>query len=261
MPIEVTNDPSFSDRASITQIDDIFLLDVKYGFNASSPELNTLKIYFDKNGGTISAQQMSTGTSGNFEYDNYENFPSNYFNINIVSLDETNKKIKLNFTGKLYLNKLNLNSEAIDMSGDLTIDYSIGENANYGITLNGIEQYCSAKFNNNPWKARSENYDSQFTAPDAYKIETHFASNALPGSYNFTPSSTDNYIRFSKFNAVTLTYDYYNVTGVIEHSYREFHGLTQYSFIGTFNFTAVNPNDSTDVIQVTDGSFRSYQQY
>lgn len=242
--------------------DDVFILYAEYGFDSSSQQLHQLKIYFDKNGNLIDANQHSIGIDffGSFDYVNYENFPSNYFDINIISLDEVNKKIKLNFSGRLYLNKTDMSSESIEISAELNQDYQVSTSS-YQIRINDIEQYCSAKFNNIPWIARRENYYSQFTAPDAYKLETHFAQNTTPGSYNFTSASTDNYIRFSKFNTLTLTYDYYNVAGTISHSYREFHGGTSYSFIGTFNFTAVNPNNPNDVIQVTDGIFRSYQKY
>lgn len=264
--VELTVDPTgntqlYYNSATITQNADVFLLQVDYGFTISSEHSHVLKIYFDKNGGTIKVEQNSSGLLQYYDYYNYENFPSNYFTVNIVSLDEVNKKIKLNFSGKLYLNKTNLNSESVDMSGDLYMSYRSFENPNYGITVNGIEQYCTANINSNVWTARKESPYSQFTSTDAYKIEPHFASNTIPGTYNFTPASTDNYVRFSKFNTATLTYDQYNVTGVVAHSYREFHGLTRYSFIGSFNFTAVNPNNPSDVIQVTEGTFRSYQQY
>jgi hypothetical protein len=259
--LPLSPDANFN-RGAIDMTGDVFLIHAEYGYDSSSPQLHLLKIYFDKSGAIIEAKQQSYSVDffGSYDYLNYENFPSNYFHINIISLDEVNKKIKLNFTGKLYLNNTDMNSEAITISAELNQNYGIIETP-YGIRVNDIEQYCSAKFNNVPWIARKEKYYSEFTAPDAYKIETHFTSNATPGSYDFTPSSTDNYIRFSKFNIGTLTYDYYNVTGVIAHSYREFHGLTNYSFIGSFSFTAVNPNNPSDVIQVTDGIFRSYQQY
>ena len=42
---------------------------------------------------------------------------------------------------------------------------------------------------------------------------------------------------------------------------REFSKDHNYSFIGTFSFMAVNPNNSADVIQVTNGEFRSYQHF
>ena len=263
LPLAIRNSYEYN-SGGINQIgDDLFLLYANYGFGSSSEQTHNLKIYFDKTGGTINVHQVSHGINspGFFNYRNYENYPSNYFNITIISLDEVNKRIKLNFSGKLYLNETNMNSESIDINGNLDIFYGVGDSPYYGIVVYGIEQYCSANFNNNQWVARNEKYLSAFTASDPYRIELFFANAAPVGSYNFNPLSSENYVRLSKFNTSTLNYDYYNCTGVASYSYKEFHGLTRYSFIGTFNFIAVNPNDPSDIIQVTEGVFRSYQQY
>lgn len=263
LPLAIRNSYEYN-SGGINQIgDDIFLLYANYGFGSSSEQTHNLKIYFDKTGGTINVHQESHGINspGFFNYRNYENYPSNYFDINIISLDEVNKRIKLNFSGKLYLNEADMNSESIEINGNLDILYEASESTYYGIVVNGIEQYCSANFNANRWIARNEKYLSVFTASDPYRIEIFFANSAAIGSYNFNPSSSENYVRLSKFNTSTLNYDYYNCTGVASYSYKEFHGLTRYSFIGTFSFIAVNPNDPSDIIQLTDGVFRSYQQY
>ena len=196
--LPLSRDGNFN-RGAIDLKGDVFFINAQYGYDSSSPQLHQLTIYFDKNGAIIDAKQNSFSIDffGSYNYMNYENFPSNYFHINIISLDEVNKKIKLNFTGKLYLKETDMNSEAINISAELNQNYGIIE-APYEIRVNDIEQYCSAKFNNATWIARKEKYYSQFTAPDAYKIETHFASSATPGSYNFTPASADNCIKFSK---------------------------------------------------------------
>lgn len=230
-----------------------------------------IELYFDRTGKVISVKDYSMdGNSGTYTYFNYPNFPANYFNVNIISLDEVNHKIKLEFLGNLYLNKTDLNSESIAIQGELNMSYvadlNMDPNQDPYININQIPQGCTAKFNNIVWKAFREDLDysqssSVFTASDPYKIETHFALNAAVGSYNFTSASTDNYIKFSKFNTTTLVYDYYNVTGFIAYSYREFHGAEMYSFIGTFGFTAVNPSNPADTVTVTDGNLKSYQYY
>lgn len=261
LPLAIRNSSELNSGYMIKDSDDLYHLSAIIGFGFYSDQNHRLEIIFDKNGKIIKAEQVSQDFFGTLEYKNYQNFPSNYFQINVVSLDEANMRIKLTFTGNLYLNSLDFNSEALTISGDLDMKYTMNQGASIGILVNGIEQYCSANFNNVLWKARCENQYSAFTAPDPYKLEIHFASSATIGSYNFNPTSSDNYVKFSKFNTLTLSYDYYNTTGIVSYTYREFHGASKYSFIGTFNFTAVNPNNSSDIIQVTDGKFRSYQQY
>ncbi len=241
-------------------------LGVSYGFNIkNSPGLNKLAIVFDKNGKFIYAQQQSMDVGENnytINYKNYKNFPANYFHITIISINEVTKRIKFTVSGKLYSNDSNLDSESIDLEGDFDLTYS-GELGTIPPTFQtaGMDQHCTAKFNGTSWTALRELEDGEFTAEDPYKIEIKFPLTATMGSYDMIPSSTNNYLRFSKFNTVTKVFDYYNVSGVINQSYREFHGAGNYSLFGTFSFTASNPNNPSDVIQVTDGSFRSYQHY
>lgn len=241
-------------------------LNVNYGFGIqNSPGLNRLGIVFDKNGKFIYAQQQSMDVGENnytIYYKNYRNFPANYFHITINSINEVTKRIKFTVSGKLYFNDLNLDSESIDLDGDFDIKYD-GELGTAPTTFqtSGMDQHCTAKLNGTQWTALRELVDGEFTAEDPYKIEIKFPLTATVGSYNLISNSSINYLRFSKFNTVTKVFDYYNVSGVLNQSYREFHGAGNYSLFGTFSFTALNPNNPSDVIQVTDGSFRSYQHY
>lgn len=200
-------------------------------------------------------------SSGNPMYASFYNFPSHYIQTTDFSLDEVQKKIKLKFDGNLYSDNQSLSSEARNIQGEVDMVYIDDGDEPYPLVINNIEQYCRANLNSTPWVAKFEDPYSSFTNEDDYKIEINFDNTPTPATYNFTSASTSNYVRLSKFNTVTVTYDYYNVTGVVAYSYREFHGGARYSFIGTFSFTAVNPNNASDVIQVTDGVFRSYQQF
>lgn len=250
-----------SNYAVIKRRGDVFELWASYGMYQHSQNMHNLLIYFEKNGDVISVVNSSGSVDyGSYEFKGYDNFPENYFNLEIVSLDETNKKIKINLNGNLYLNELDLNSEKFTLDGQLAMSYEDSDEE-YGITFRGIDQYCKAKLNNQQWTARREKTASSFTAADPYKIEIHFAQDAVPGTYPVSNNTTGNYIRFARFNTQTLTYDYYNVVGTLAHSYREYHGAGDYSYIGTFNFTATNPNNPADVIQITDGTFRSYQMF
>ncbi|MEN9324138.1 MAG: hypothetical protein RL699_1918 [Bacteroidota bacterium] len=232
-------------------------------FFAGSTNWTRFELVFTKQGKFMSCTRYSGFSS-------YKYYPAHYFNLTIDSLDEINKKIKLHFSGKIYLNKLNLNSEANDLSGELEMKYSGDETAYGGMTIGpGIPQFCTAKFNGTAWNALFEHSYSSFTAEDPYKIFIHFGVNATqPGTYPIQLGNSDangelnrqeTYVAFYKFNTQTLQFDRYVVTGELAYSYREYHGGNEYSYMGTFHFTAVNPNDPNDTIQVTDGDFRSYQ--
>lgn len=244
----------------------LIYFNVDFGFGIqNSPGLNRLAIVFDRDGKFMEAHQQSMDVGENnytINYKNYKNFPANYFHITIISINEVTKRIKFTVSGKLYSNDSNLDSESIDLEGDFDLKYT----GDLGTTppafqTAGMDQHCTAKLNGTQWTALRELVDGEFTAEDPYKIEIKFPLTATVGSYNLISNSSINYLRFSKFNTVTKVFDYYNVSGVLNQSYREFHGAGNYSLFGTFSFTALNPNNPSDVIQVTDGSFRSYQHY
>lgn len=193
---------------------------------------------------------------------NFIEYPSYFCQVDNFEIDQINKEVKIKFTVHLFSDKSNINSYSREIKADIKMPYeempqSVGPDLTYG----GVEQYCKADINGQPWMALFERTYSIFTNEGPYRIETHFANMPAPGNFTFDSSSTDNYVRFAKFNTTTMTYDYYTVNGQVGYTYREFHGSTNYSFIGTYSFTAVNPLNPADVIQVTNGTFRSYQHF
>ena len=81
--------------------------------------------------------------------------------------------------------------------------------------------------------------------------------NTLLGTYSFTPTTLINKIKLSKYDLTTSTYINYNCAGTVQVLL-----LPPLCFDGIYNFTAVNPNDPNDVIQVENGKFRiDYQPY
>lgn len=206
--------------------------------------------------------QFFSVTLQNPVYDNFIEYSSYFCQVDNFVIDQVNKIATIKYTARLYSNNTDINSYYREIKTDIKVPYieqtpSIGFDLSYG----GIEQYCKADINGQAWTARYERSYGVFTNEGPYKIEINFANSPTPGSFTFDSSSTANYVRFAKFNTSTMTYDYYNATGQVGYTYREFHGGNNYSFIGTCSFTAVNPLNSADIIQVTNGTFRSYQHY
>lgn len=195
-------------------------------------------------------------------YDNFTEYSSYFCEVDNFVIDQVNKIAKIKYTARLYTNMNDINSYYREIKTDIKIPYEeLTPSTGPNLTYRGIEQYCKVHINGQPWTAKHERSESIFTDEGPYKIIINFANSPTPGSFTFNSSSTANYVRFAKFNTSTMTYDYYNTTGQVGYSYREFHGGTNYSFIGTCTFTAVNPLNPTDIIQVTNGTFRSYQHY
>jgi hypothetical protein len=239
-----------------------FIVEATYGQFGNGDATFSFVMKFSSAGKFIMGSlEFNSLNFGQPKYSNFIYFPSHYVQVSDFSFDEVNKKIKFKFDGNLYINNQSITSESRNVKGEIDMVYIDGDDDPYPIVINNVEQYCRANINSAPWAARFERSYSSFTDEDAYKVEINFANSPTPASYNFTSVSTSDYVKFSKFNPSTLVYDYYNVNGQVAYSYREFHGGGRYSFIGTFSFTAVNPNNPADVIQVTDGVFRSYQQF
>ena len=256
------NSQDINYQVTVSKKADIISLIMTNGDLNNTDSMLNMSLNFTKNGKFLSGTLFFN--SNNFfnpRYNNFIDFPSNFFNCTLLELDEVNKRVKINFEGKLYENKNYITSDSRQISGQLNLPYTDNGTQSDPLVVNGIEQYCRANINSVSWFARFENSYSAFTDEGAYKIETHFVNSPTPGNYNFNSSSTVNYVKFSKYNPITMTYDYYTISGQVGYTYREYHGFTYYSFIGTFSFTATNPNNPADIIQVTNGVFRSYQQF
>jgi hypothetical protein len=231
----------------------------EFFLNVTMNAENVLRVIFDVNGKIISADYTPSGISGvGITYRNYPNFPGNYFNLQVLSNDTAKHRLKVAFSGNLYLSRNNLASETFEIDNcEFDLEYPEQSGVVSTMYTSGFLDNCSAKFNGVDWYATDETY-GDFTTNDPYKIEIKLSSNTSPGSFDFTPSSTTNCIRLAKFNTLTLTYDYYDTTGSVAYTYKEFHGATYYTYVGTYSFTAVNPANPADVIQVTDGKYTCY---
>lgn len=215
-------------------------------------QAKNLDLTMDKSGNVVSVT-LEDNTLGGLYYRNYANFPSHYFQTELIELDEVNHHIKLNFTGKVYTGATDLNSESINLHGEIDMDY------NEVADLPGIFDYhmandegVEAKLNGQLWRAADRKYDGTFFSPDAYIFR--FAPTQL-GAVDFAADAANNYARLWKFNPDTLQYDLYACTGTMNVTFKENWG--SYSmYEGTFSMTAVNTQNPSDIMTVTDGRYR-----
>lgn len=229
------------------------------------PYKTIARLIFNRQGefveGNLAINGYGYGENVGYNYQSFIPFSKNYFTANIIELNEKEKRINMVFNGRLYLNQNDITSYSRGIAGELKASFDSTDKNFYTIKMGEIEQYCRATFNNAPWIAKFERKPSVFTNEDPYKIEINIDYPSQPGSFIFDTESSVNFVKFYKFNTQTLVYEEYKVTGNLAYSYREYHGGTTYSYIGTFNLTATNPNDPSDIITVKDGSFRNIQGY
>lgn len=231
--------------------------------------VNTLKHYFNiqiTEDGKVFWISDYTDTDGIFQrnYYNYRPYPDYFADVLDFSFDNQQKTFKLNLKANLYFDGTNLQSESINTEMHLIGNYEVQQDTE-NFLLNDRLDYCNAKLNNVSWIAKKQYQNGSFTNYDPYKIKVIFNSSTPTGNYPFTNLDNINCMKFYKFNVVTFQYDEFNVSGNVNLFYKEFHGsslgLSTYSFFGTFNLTATNPNDSNEVISVTDGKFRTLNPY
>lgn len=189
---------------------------------------------------------------------NFYDFSANYFNLQIVSIDEVNRKVKVNFSGKVYNDDFDIASDFSNIEGNFNVNYT-----NVPVEIPGLG--VTAKLNGVEWRSIKstqsssgsfENLSLENNSDDMYKVSILMDSNTTSiGTYSFNDASSTNKVVLSKYNTVTNEYIDYICTGTFVLSQKQ-NNINYVLISGTYNFTAVNPIDNTQ-IQVTDGVFKT----
>lgn len=220
---------------------------------ATTSGSDQLQLQFNKFGDLTAVYlDQADGSS----YTNYNYYTSNFFNFNLESYDESTRRVKVNFSGKLYFN-----------NRDLTSEYKVVSGSFDAICIQrtplvaGLDVQC--KINGNQWYKTSGDYSesdialTNWYSDDAFKVSTTINGSTPVGTYTFSPTSTQKFV-LSKFDVDDLYYKQYNATGSFtvtgNQIYNEF--LGQRIITGTFSFTAVNPENAADQVTVTNGTFK-----
>lgn len=184
----------------------------------------------------------------------FRGFSSNYFNFNLESIDEINKKVKGTFSGFLYANPLDLNSEKKFVSGSFDIKYKdvIPGISNLGNSakINGVQWTKS-----NTYYTRETSNFYQITQHDLndgpYKIMIHYRSyDVTVGTYNFSSSDITFKVELAIFDSLYATFINYECNGILNITH-----VNGDLYVGNYNFTANHPITG-EIITVTDGSFK-----
>lgn len=219
-------------------------------------------ITFNKFGNLISTSIQDYNLSQNVWKYNYMFFAKNYFNFNLISYDEVNHTLKANFAGRLYSNAVDFNSAYADVSGSFYLQFA-------DVLPDPNKHQVSAQINGAEWHAtkslKSLSYPyfgaasgiavREDIGDDKYKLSIGFNANPV-GIIQFNDTTSGMFVRISKFNIITLQYDYYDtVTGTLNITEAQTLFVNVKRYKGTFSFTATNPSNPSDVINVVNGQF------
>lgn len=235
----------------ITKTEDTFLIDIRTNYGL-------VQLSFNKSGqlGYFNVdRQTGTAQITSLFYTSYFNTAEN-FTFYLISVDEINKRIKGSYSGYIYADPRNINSEKKFITGDFNLKYEDNIPGVFGLGN-------KAKINGTDWlsvnkevKRGAGGVYTNITQHDfnggEYEIITNTNSQSLAvGTYNFTSNNLGPKIEVAKYNPVTATTTVYNATGTLTITKRN--GNIVY---GNYNFTATNPENSADVIAVTDGEIK-----
>lgn len=178
---------------------------------------------------------------------------SNFFDLNLEAVDEVHKRVKGTYSGYIYADAFNSNSESKYVNGSFDLKYQDIVPAVFGLKN-------QAKINGHDW-VKTKRYTSQegnlytYTdySDDEYKITISYNLTAINsgGVYNFTNNTGTNTVKISKFDSATASFINYNATGTMTITKFENRIVS-----GNYSFNAVNPSNTADVLQVTDGVFK-----
>lgn len=180
-----------------------------------------------------------------------ENFTSNSFTFTLENINTSNKTVQVKYSGKVYDNPYDHESEYINVSGAFKVSYK-------EITpeIEGLGTF--AKIDGKDWHGLSlsttvkdlETKILHVENDGEYTIGIAFPDyGAKTGTFAFTNNSA-NRITFQKYDVSTHEYIDYDVSGTVTYT-----TMNDYYTTGTFNLTATNPVTKAKVI-ISNGTFK-----
>ncbi|MBN8566698.1 MAG: hypothetical protein J0M25_08205 [Flavobacteriales bacterium] len=217
---------------------------------ASASDGSSIQIGFNKYGNLESV--IYDDQNFNSFY-NYQYFKSNYFDFDLISINESNNSVKISYSGILYSNENDLESNSVSISGSFNVNYINQTPLIEGLGLSckiGGQNWYETDF----WDNGFSNVDRKFISDDDKMIIMNFEDESIePGTYTFNGSNV-NKLSLAKFNTTTKEYDSYNTSGTVTITSNTIVSGVVRVIEGTFSFTATN---GSNTIEVTNGTFKT----
>jgi len=237
-----------------------------FAVSGRSSDGRIIEVHFNKYGNLKEVNTYSVTDTLAPVKTNYHYYKANFFDFELVSLDEETKKVRVTFSGKVYEDEYDLTSEFSVVDGSFTVTYT-----DVNPTVAGIN--VSAKINGNRWYATEtadqaggtvagENITLYASNDSAYSLTTILNHDTTEvGTYDFTTSSATNKVVLSIYETATnqnITFP--TSSGTLKITEKTVG--TEYTTIsGTFSLTVFNPYTQANM-PVTDGKFkRVYLNY
>lgn len=157
---------------------------------ADASDGSSIQILFNKFGNLEEFSYWDATDS----YKNHEYYKSHYFTFNLISVNESTHKVKVSFSGTVYLDEWDLTSATKEVSGTFDLPY-----ITQTPTLTGLGLSCKIAGNDwyetDFWDNGFGNVDRKYINDDDKMIIMRFTDEEIAaGTYAFTTSRSESVV-------------------------------------------------------------------
>jgi len=189
------------------------------------------------------------------------NYSAYNFTFHMDALDEVNKRVKGSFAGFAYFDPVTLTLESKFISGSFDVNYidvvAPIKYVRHDAKINNVDWHQTNRYFTNGAANDNNNVVMHDVSDNEFQIMVHYnLQTTQVGTYDFVDSDVSNKIQVAKYDSQTKTYTNYATSGKLKITQKEFVQGNTYIISATYTATGVNPNNSSDVIAVTDGTIK-----
>lgn len=246
---------------NISGVSDYYVNDNHYQVQVGN-DAYFVHIYFSKYGNLMSINVASGSGWGTINWGNFAYYNAHYFDFEMSPIDPNTGNCTIDFSGTLYRDKYDLNSDTKTINGHISItaptpSTSLGWSPNKGIHANADGDHW---FTDEPlhqtFESGTDFTDVYFVSDDQYRLVFNLSgTQTVNGTYAFAPATAHHCIKVEKFNTQTLQYESWSTTGTMQvtDKLEAFQGV--FYLNGNFSLTAANPNDPGETVHFSNGVF------
>ena len=244
---------------------DLLRLNINY-VNAANNIEYQFRFNFNEYGdlGEVYIAYQPPWPSGYLWYKNFLYDAAQHFHFVLEEYDAVKNTVKGNYSGKIYIDPEDENSDFITVEGSFHLKIIDEQNSvthlykNIKLNMNGQDWKVMQRLDRGsfPYEGAHDDIALQFVSDDKFKIVMGYVRDNQIGSHTFDNTSTNFFVKLGKYNPMTNQFDYYIIShGMLSLTTSQYMTAVNYQTTGTFSFAATNPFPPYDTINVTNGSF------
>lgn len=178
-----------------------------------------------------------------------EIFTANTFTFTLENLNTTDKTVQVKYSGKVYENGYDLDSESVNVSGSFKVSYKeidpLIPNQGTSAKIDGKDWHGLSMSTSNENGVKILNIDND----SEYNFGITLPDDSETGAHTFTNDSEIK-VAFQKYDLTTKEYVNYEVAGTITYT-----TISDFYVEGKFSLTATHPTNNSKIV-ISNGSFK-----